>query len=63
MDSLTAIKKVASIGELNLLKTKNKDSIVLAINESIDKIISLQNELDTNKNKLEYNISSINEVL
>lgn len=63
MNSLTAIKKIASIGDLSLLNTEVKESIVFAINENVDKIISLQNELKTNKTELEYNIDSINKVL
>lgn len=63
MNSLTAIKKVASIGDLNSLKTEIKESTVLAINENVDKITSLQNELESNKTELEFNIDSINEVL
>lgn len=63
MNSLTAIKKVASIGDLSSLKTENKESTVLAINENVDKITSLQNELESNKTELEFNIDSINEVL
>lgn len=56
MNSLTAIKKVASIGNLSSLKTENKESIVEAINENVD-------SLNTNKNTLEDNIASITEVL
>lgn len=56
MNSLTAIKKVASIGDLSSLKTENKESIVEAINENVD-------ILNTNKNTLEDNIASIKEVL
>lgn len=63
MNSLIAIKKVASIGDLNSLKTEIKESTVLAINENVDKITSLQNELESNKTELEFNINSINEVL
>ena len=63
MNSLTAIKKVASIGDLNSLKTEIKESTVLAINENVDKITSLQNELGTNKSTLEANINSIKGVL
>ena len=63
MNSLTAIKKVASIGDLKSLKTEIKESTVLAINENVDKITSLQNELESNKTELEFNIDSINEVL
>lgn len=63
MNSLTAIKKFASIGDLSLLNTEVKESTVLAINENVDKITSLQNELESNKTELEFNIDSINEVL
>ena len=56
MTRLTAIKKVASIGDLSSLKTENKESIVEAINENAD-------SLNTNKNTLEDNIASIKEVL
>lgn len=56
MNSLTAIKKVASIGDLSSLKTENKESIVDAINENTT-------ELNENKNTLESNINSIKEVL
>ena len=63
MNSLIAIKRIASIGDLNLLKTEIKESTVLAINENVDKITSLQDELESNKTELEFNIDSINEVL
>ena len=63
MNSLTTIKQVASIGDLNSLKTEIKESIVLAINENADRIITLQNELGTNKTELETNINSICEIL
>ena len=56
MNSLTAIKQIAKIGDLNSLKTNIKDSTVLAINENADKIISLQNEFETSKSELEFNI-------
>lgn len=63
MNSLTAIKQIAKIGNLDSLKTEAKESTVLAINENVDKIISLQNEFEASKSELEFNIDSINEVL
>lgn len=63
MNSINAIKQIAKIGDLNLLKTNVKESTVLAINENVDKIVYLQNELERNKSELETNINLINELL
>ena len=63
MNSINVIKQIAKIGDLNLLKTDIKDSTVLAINENVDKITSLQNELKGNKSTLETNVNLINELL
>lgn len=63
MNSLAAIKQITKIGNLDSLKTEAKDSTVLAINENVDKITVLQNELETSKFELEFNIDSINKVL